>query len=143
MGFGFSKGDNMTLFLDSNTIISILRKNPNIRVIENLKMHNRKDVKVPSMVRAELIAGALKSEDKDTLRRTEKNLSFYETVPFDDFAATVYGRIKTDLEKKGIMIGPNDLIIAATVISRGGTLVTSNTKEFGRVEGLSLANWFV
>jgi tRNA(fMet)-specific endonuclease VapC len=107
-------------------------------------MHSKKDVKVPSMVKAELIAGAFKSQkDRSNLRSIEKTLSFFEIIPFDDTAAMIYGKIKTELERKGNMIGPNDLIIAATVLSRGGTLVTSNTKEFRRVEGLHLVDWFV
>jgi tRNA(fMet)-specific endonuclease VapC len=115
-----------------------------MRVIDNLKMYPKNRVKVPSMVKAELIAGALISDNqKANLRNTEKTLSFFQIVPFDDAAAEMYGKIKARLEKSGNMIGPNDLIIAATVLSRGGTLVTSNTKEFSRVEGLDLVDWFV
>ena len=46
-----------------------------------------------------------------------------------------------ELETKGVVIGPIDLLIAGTAISRGAVLVTSNTREFSRVKGLRLSDW--
>lgn len=47
------------------------------------------------------------------------------------------------MESKGTIIGPNDYIIAATVLAKNGILVTNNTKEFGRVTSLKIENWIV
>ena len=52
-----------------------------------------------------------------------------------------YGRIRADLERRGEVIGPNDLIIAATTLSMEATLVTRNVVEFRRVEGLLVEDW--
>ena len=68
-------------------------------------------------------------------------LSAIEILPFDDLAAEEYGRIRFDLKQKGNLIGANDLLIAAHAMSRNIVLVTNNTKEFERVQGLRLENW--
>jgi tRNA(fMet)-specific endonuclease VapC len=59
----------------------------------------------------------------------------------DANAAVAYGEIRADLERRGQMIGPNDLWIAAHARSAGYTLVTSNEREFRRVPGLAVENW--
>ena len=49
--------------------------------------------------------------------------------------------IRADLETRGVVIGGNDLWIAATALAHGATLVTNNTAEFSRVPGLQLEDW--
>lgn len=67
----------------------------------------------------------------------------YNTLAFDDKAGEVYGRIRSVLERKGTPIGSNDLLIAAIALSNHLILVTHNTREFSRVEGLMLEDWEV
>jgi len=62
-------------------------------------------------------------------------------LPFDDACAERYGIIRSELESAGTPIGPNDLMIAATALAHGATLVTNNVKEFSRVAGLRLEDW--
>jgi tRNA(fMet)-specific endonuclease VapC len=62
-------------------------------------------------------------------------------LPLDDDAAAAYGRIRADLERIGRPIGPNDLMIAAIAIANDATLVAHNIREFGLINGLSLADW--
>ena len=63
------------------------------------------------------------------------------SLPFDDLAAEAYGRIRARLEQAGQLIGPNDLLIAAIAVAHQVTLVTHNTREFQRVEGLQIDDW--
>lgn len=63
-----------------------------------------------------------------------KIFALYEIIPFDTAASEEYGRIRAELEMMGKIIDPNDLVIAVTVLSNGGTLVTNNTKEFSRIK---------
>ena len=56
--------------------------------------------------------------------------------------AKASAQIRHDLERTGTPIGPYDLLIAGTVLSHGAILVTHNTREFGRVRGLILEDWF-
>jgi predicted nucleic acid-binding protein len=56
-------------------------------------------------------------------------------------AARESARIRLELEARGVLIGPIDLLIAGTAVSRGAILITNNTKEFSRVKGLRLSDW--
>ena len=62
-------------------------------------------------------------------------------LDFPGEAAVDYGLIRADLKLRGTMIGANDLLIAAHALCLGLTLVTINTREFGRVQGLRIENW--
>jgi tRNA(fMet)-specific endonuclease VapC len=65
----------------------------------------------------------------------------YRSLPFDDAAARHYAVIRHELESRDLLIGPNDLKIAAICLAHGLTLVSSNTKEFSRVSGLKVEDW--
>lgn len=65
----------------------------------------------------------------------------FVSLPFDDSAADLYGQIRFDLQSRGQMIGPNDLMIAAIAKDNGLLLVTHNTSEFSRVPGLPVVDW--
>jgi tRNA(fMet)-specific endonuclease VapC len=131
----------MTYYLDTNTIIFVL--NGKIPWFGNkVKYVSTAEIKIPSMVKAELMFGVHRCHNiEKKMEIITEFLDPYEIVPFDAEASMVYGRVKADLTAKRNMIGPNDLIIAATVLSRGGVLVTDNTKEFDRVEGLCVEDW--
>lgn len=68
-------------------------------------------------------------------------LSSISIIPFDNCAAEEYGKVRANLERKGIPIGPMDMLIAGHAKSEGVILVTNNTREFFRVEGLEVEDW--
>jgi tRNA(fMet)-specific endonuclease VapC len=104
--------------------------------------HNPDTIRIPSIVAAELVHGAEKSLNTErSMEQVKKFLMQFEITPFDTLAAYSYGKIRASLEKQGQIIGPNDLIIAATALSRNGILVTNNTREFSRVQDLVLEDW--
>lgn len=74
-------------------------------------------------------------------RALEQFLMPLEILDFDEEAARSYGRIRATLEKEGMPIGPLDTLIAAHALSCGACLVTNNTREFDRVEGLRMEDW--
>lgn len=130
----------MSYLLDTNAWIRFLtRRSESIR--RRLEATPSRHIVLCSVVRAELLYGAEKSarpeQNLARLRFLEKFVSF----SFDDAAAQVYGRIRARLERAGTPIGPNDLLIAAIALSQGATVVTHNTREFGRVEGLRVEDW--
>ena len=95
-------------------------------------------IRLPSIVKAELLLGAYKSsKKKENLKRLEVFFKEFEVEPFSDQTAYTYADIRSKLEKSGTLIGPNDLLIA----DNNGTLVTNNTKEFKRIKTLKLENW--
>ena len=97
---------------------------------------------IPTIVEAELRTGVLKSKKPRTNRLLlESFLAPFRIIPFDSRCAIEYARIRASLEAAGQKIGPNDTLIAATAIAHGAVLVTNNTREFERIEGLDLESW--
>jgi tRNA(fMet)-specific endonuclease VapC len=93
-------------------------------------------------VKAELYHGAHRSQQaQSNLVKVENFLRPFASIPFDDDAAREYGRLRADLERRGLAIGPHDLRIAAIALVYGLTLVTHNTREFRNVTGLGLEDW--
>jgi tRNA(fMet)-specific endonuclease VapC len=64
-----------------------------------------------------------------------------EIVEFDQPAATIYGTIRSDLERRGLVIGAMDMLIVAHALSLNLTLVTNNVREFSRIPALMVENW--
>jgi len=128
-------------FLDSDVCISILRgKEPSLE--SKLRELPMSSVEIPSIVAAELWVGVHKSDNpKRAERKLELFLGDLQTAPFDYNAARKYGEIRGNLEKQGTSIGGNDLLIAATVVARGGRLITRNQSEYARVHGLQVETW--
>jgi tRNA(fMet)-specific endonuclease VapC len=131
----------MSYFLDTNTCIYFLKgMYPNIRT--QLQSKRPLDIKIPAIVKAELLFGAERSQHvKQNTQRVMDFLIPYETVPFASDDAEIYAKIRSALQMQGSPIGANDLIIAATVMEHQGTLVTNNLSEFKRVKHLKLENW--
>jgi tRNA(fMet)-specific endonuclease VapC len=127
--------------LDTN-IIAYLRNNKPEEVRKRFLKLKPGEICISSITYAELFYGICKSSKPEVNRFALLNfLSAIEILPFDDLAAEEYGRIRFDLKQKGNLIGANDLLIAAHAKSRNIVLVTNNTKEFERVQGLRLENW--
>jgi len=131
----------MRYLLDTNTCIRYLNgRSPN--VIARVRATTRSDITICAIVKAELFAGAEKSQQPaKNLAGQRLFLDQFISLPFDDAAAVIYVKIRATLEKAGTPIGPNDLLIAAIALANGLTLVTHNTREFSRIAGLSLEDW--
>lgn len=131
----------MSYLLDTNACIQYLNGRSE-RIRKHFESTSPEDILQCSVVKAELIYGALKSaKPQENLTRLNVFFGRFPSLPFDDYAAEIYGQIRWQLQKEGKPIGPNDLMIAAIAIAHDATLVTHNTKEFSRVEGLSYEDW--
>ena len=62
-------------------------------------------------------------------------------LQFDRLASEAYGAMRAELAKSGRQFGPVDMLIAATALANGLTVVTNNTREFERAKGLRVENW--
>ena len=133
----------MKYFLDTNICIYFL-KGIDVSLKQKFRSITPDDIKISSIVKAELLYGAEKSLKKEANYKTIHQFLFpFEIVGFTDNQTQVYARIRASLEKRGTIIGPNDLILSATVISHEGILVTNNTNEFKRVQDLKIENWLM
>jgi tRNA(fMet)-specific endonuclease VapC len=128
--------------LDTNIVIYVLKRRPK----EVLEIFNRNASRmaISSITLSELIFGAEKSPNVDkNLEAIEEFVSHLDVLPYDAKASQQYGQIKAALEKRGEIIGENDIHIAAHAISQGLILVTNNLREFKRVPNLALENWIL
>jgi predicted nucleic acid-binding protein len=57
-------------------------------------------------------------------------------LPFDMDSARTHARLFAELSAAGQLIGANDLIIAATAVTRGYSVLTHNLRHFERIPGL-------
>ena len=131
----------MKYMLDTNIIAYAKNERPE-SVLIKLKQHAASDLCISTITRAEIEYGVYNSSRPDVNQLAFASfLSGIEILPFDSAAAVEYGKIRADLKKKGTLIGANDMLIAAHAKSLGMTLVSNNTSEFERVEGLMLENW--
>ena len=131
----------MGWLLDTNAWIFYL-KNPNSSIHAELESRAPGDIFTCSIVRAELLHGARKYGNPERRQAAvHHTLRPYRSLPFDDSAAARYAALRHQLEVNGKPIGPLDMLIAAICLANDHTLVTSNTGEFSRVEGLLLADW--
>jgi tRNA(fMet)-specific endonuclease VapC len=132
--------DEMLYLLDTNILIALSKQRPGLA--DRLEGIPADAVLVSSVVIAEIEYGIAKSRRRQHNRRVfDALLSGFQVLAFDAAAARLYGPIRADLENRGRLIGPYDLMIAAHARSVDAVLVTDNTKEFGRVAGLRIENW--
>ncbi len=127
--------------LDTNICIYII-KNKTRSVKEKFKEFKISELCISTITVSELMYGAYKSEQtQKNLTAIESFLMPFEIVDYDYIASIEYGKIRADLERKGQVIGNMDMQIAGHALALDLVLVTNNTREFERVEGLALDNW--
>lgn len=127
--------------LDTNICIYIINKKP-VEVLSRLKKKASKDIYISSITVAELEHGVEKSNypERNKVALVEF-LSLFQILYYTDADAFHYGKIRSNLEKKGQIIGTMDMLIASQALSHDLILVTNNTKEFERIETIRLENW--
>ena len=131
----------MIYLLDTNACIAYLNR-PMSGVRRRLETLSPEDVAVCSVVKSELFYGARRSNNPErTLAVQQEFLNRFVSLPFDDNAAIIYSRIRAQLAALGTPIGPYDLQIAAIAMANNLILVTHNTREFNRIEGLQIEDW--
>lgn len=126
--------------LDTNICIYVIKNRP-IEVLQQFNEHVGQ-MAISSITLAELLHGCEKSQKVDNnTRQVENFCSRLEVLKYGEKAAQHYGSIRSELEKKGKVIGVNDLHIAGHARSESFILVSNNLKEFDRVSGLRTENW--
>jgi len=127
--------------LDTNICIYIIKRR-SISLAERFEKLKAGEIAISTVTLSELEYGIAKSLHQHRNREAlEQFLIPIEILPFDEMASKCYGLIRANLEKRGLPIGSMDLMIAAHVLSLKVPLVTNNTREFSRVEGLELQDW--
>jgi tRNA(fMet)-specific endonuclease VapC len=127
--------------LDTNAWINYLNY-PDSKIKEHLKSHKKEEIVLCDVVISELYYGAYKSKrQKENLELIDKLSKEFVSLPFESISAKTAGFIRAELSKKGTPIGPYDLQIASIAKVNNITVVTHNTKEFTRIDGLKIEDW--
>lgn len=128
-------------YLDTSVCADILRGRLPL-VEEMMQASDPALFAIPAIVEAELRLGVERSERKEKNQLAlERFLGPMAVVPFGPSCALQYAMLCADLQKRGCVIGPNDMLIAATAMANNAVLVSGNVREFKRVKGLMLEYW--
>lgn len=131
----------MTYLLDSNVCIRLIN-NSSLAVTNRLASLQPDDILISTITQLELYYGAYRSAQQErNLEILQRFFSQFTIIALDSEAARIAGRIRAELAATGTPIGPYDLQIAAIAMANNLILVTHNTKEFSRVNGLQIEDW--
>ena len=127
--------------LDTNTMIYFFQGKG--RVGQHLLSTPPSMIMIPTIVLHELYVGIEKSQSSSKrIEQLEGLLSIVTVQPFGAPEARVAASIRANLEKSGRPIGPLDTLIAGTALANNATVVTHNLREFSRVPGLEVVDWY-
>jgi len=133
----------MGVIFDTSVLIAIERSLHHIEKIINGREEEPFGISVITV--SELLHGVHRADsEKRQLKReayVEKVIELFPIYPFDLSAARIYARIWAQLAKKGVAIGSHDLMIASTCISLGFSVITSDIRDYGKIEGLTIEKY--
>ena len=128
-------------FLDTNICVYFIsRKFPS--VTRRFREHDPKELFISALVAGEL-ANGIEHSTRAESNRTNLDifLQMMQVVPWEKDVMWHFGLHKSRLKKLGQKIGEMDLLIGCHALAKNATMVTNNTREFERIEGLKLENW--
>ena len=126
--------------LDTDTVIAMLRGQFGIQ--QKVQSVGFESCGISEITLAELYTGAYKSGIEKDLGQADFAASHFPIYPIGDILKD-YARIRVNLEQSGSRLDSMDLLIAATALGKGLTLVTGNTRHFSRIPDLRLEDWIV
>ena len=132
----------MFLF-DTDVITNVLKKRPAQTLLQKLDGLPRNQQYISTITVSEIVYGAFKRNRPEYHMNNLEQvlLPSVNVVGFDAKAACLCGQLRAELEKKGQSLDLADLEIASIAIAGDFTLVTGNTRHFGRIETLCVENW--
>jgi len=132
----------MSIYMLDTDIASFIMKRVSLDAIRRLQALPTDATCISAMVESELRFGiAVSPRRQKDQAALDEFLGYMEVLDYPAAASIDYGLIRADLKRRGVMIGSNDLLIAAHARCLGLTLVTNNTREFKRVPDLKIENW--
>ena len=130
----------MSYLLDTDICIYIINSRPE-KVLHRFRKERIGNIGISSITAAELAFGVMKSGSERNKMALEMFFAPLEIFSFDESVIWQYGKLRAALEKHGQPIGALDTMIAAHALALNAILVTNNTREFCKVDGLHYENW--
>ena len=129
------------IVVDTNTLIYFFKNEGG--VADHLLASPPGELAIPAVVVYELEVGIAKSNAPQRRRaQLLELLEWVEICPFGVAQARCAASVRAALEKRGEPIGPIDILIAGTALAYEATLITRNIREFSRIPGLRVENWY-
>lgn len=133
----------MKYMLDTNMCVFLMQDEPTVK--SAFSARKKDGIAISTLTLAELEFGINNCKSKSAMERNRTKLVMFlplvDVLEFDSKAAAGYGVVYADLRRKGQVIGVIDTLIAAHAKSAGLIAVTNNTREFERVDGLTIEDW--
>lgn len=126
--------------LDTN-IVSHMIRFPEGEIVRRVESVGSDMLCISAVVASELRYGAVKRGSERLSSLVENMLERLDVAAYESAAAVHYAEIRNRLARSGNLIGPMDMLIAAHARALDLVLVTDNTREFSRVDGLKIENW--
>ena len=132
----------MKYLLGTDICIYLIQNKPP-SVIQRLQEVANEEVAISTVTLFELQVGVENSQRREQASKALSHFigSIHHILPVDEAAAAYAAKRRADLKRKKRPIGPYDVLIAAVALANDLILVSNNTSEFERVNGLSLENW--
>ena len=131
----------MSYVLDTNTLIYFFKGLGDVS--KHMLAQSPSELSIPTVVLFELEVGIAKSTSpRKRKSQLQEITALVNVLPFGIAESKSAAQIRVKLEKQGLPIGPYDVLIAATAMANNMILVTHNQKEFGRIEGLRIEDWY-
>ena len=131
----------MKYVLDTNTLIYFFKGLGDVS--KHMLAQSPSELSIPAVVLFELEVGIAKSTSPNKRKsQLQEITALVNILPFGIAESRSAAQIRLELEKQGLPIGPYDVLIAATALANNTILITHNQKEFGRIEGLKIEDWF-
>lgn len=132
----------MYLF-DTDTISQIIKKEPSISSIRRIANIPPENQFTTTITVGELVYGAYKSNRPEYFMEKLENILLpnIQILPFDEGSAKVYGKLRAEMEKRGLTLNEPDMRIAAIALYNSLTIITGNPRHFTKVSGLMVENW--
>jgi predicted nucleic acid-binding protein len=132
----------MYLF-DTDIVSHVLKRRRSSALMARLRATPRAAQFTSAVNVAEITFGVLRRQGREDLFLAYENEVFprLTILPFDRESARVFGRIKSDLERRGLIRFEPDLQIASIAIQHRLTLVTGNERHYESIPGLAVENW--
>jgi predicted nucleic acid-binding protein len=129
--------------IDTDTLSQLAKKRPSPRLLERLRMEPADALYTSCVCVMELRYGARRRPDAELFwgRIQTQILSRVHVAPLGDREAVIAGDVLAELSSRGTPIGVEDVLIGATALANGLTLVTGNLRHFARIPGLRVESW--
>jgi predicted nucleic acid-binding protein len=133
----------MGILIDSSVLIAWERDRLNLQ--SQLAQYAEDDFAISAVTASELLHGVHRTANPAQRRRREAFveglLARLPVLSFDAVAARIHARLSAELAAKGTAVGPHDLIIAATALTKGYIVTTRDERSFPRIPGLAYQRW--